>query len=145
MSSRAISDLAPEMQVKAKAFLSKCAEKNLNVIVICTYRSSDEQNKLYAQGREYEGKIVTNAKGGESPHNTTKPAGSPASLAFDFCPLWAGKCVWDAGDPLWERCIAIARGLGLESGADWKMKDMPHLQMPLWKVYCKKHGFFTGI
>lgn len=31
-----------------------------------TYRSNAEQNELYAQGRTKAGKIVTNAKGGQS-------------------------------------------------------------------------------
>ena len=34
-----------------------------------TYRSFDEQNHLYAQGRTKPGKIVTYAKGGQSYHN----------------------------------------------------------------------------
>lgn len=38
-------------------------------ILTCTHRSNEEQNDLYAQGRTKPGKIVTNAKAGQSPHN----------------------------------------------------------------------------
>jgi peptidoglycan L-alanyl-D-glutamate endopeptidase CwlK len=35
----------------------------------CTYRSNEEQTQLYALGRTVKGKIVTNAKAGQSKHN----------------------------------------------------------------------------
>jgi len=35
----------------------------------CTHRSNEEQTQLYALGRTVKGKIVTNAKAGQSKHN----------------------------------------------------------------------------
>ena len=46
--------------------------------ITCTYRSNEEQNQLYALGRTVKGKIVTNAKAGQSKHN------SLPSKAFDI-------------------------------------------------------------
>lgn len=44
-------------------------EMNRDLIIIFGYRSNEEQTKLYNQGRTTAGKIVTNAKAGQSPHN----------------------------------------------------------------------------
>jgi peptidoglycan L-alanyl-D-glutamate endopeptidase CwlK len=46
--------------------------------ITCTHRSNEEQNQLYAIGRTVKGKIVTNAKAGQSKHN------SYPSKAFDI-------------------------------------------------------------
>ena len=46
--------------------------------ITCTYRSNEEQTQLYALGRTVKGKIVTNAKAGQSKHN------SLPSKAFDI-------------------------------------------------------------
>ena len=46
--------------------------------ITCTHRSNEEQNQLYALGRTVKGKIVTNAKAGQSKHN------SYPSKAFDI-------------------------------------------------------------
>lgn len=46
--------------------------------ITCTHRSNAEQNELYYLGRTKKGKIVTNAKAGQSKHNNYP------SLAFDI-------------------------------------------------------------
>jgi peptidoglycan LD-endopeptidase CwlK len=101
--------------------LVKLANKNgINIAVTQGLRTIKEQNELYAQGRTKAGKIVTNAKGGQSIHNY--------GLAFDFCvfddnkqPVWSGNGYNKVG--------ALGKQLGLEWGGDWRsFKDLPHFE-----------------
>lgn len=141
MASREITDLHPLMQLKAIAFRKKCAAAGVDVLIYCTWRSNKEQDELYAMGRTTKsnigvsilrplGKVVTNAKGGQSAHNHTVD-GKPASKAWDCCPMVGGKPVWDEKHPAWIIIGRIAAELGLqwygEPGA--KFKEYPHIQM----------------
>lgn len=82
------------------------------------YRSIDEQNELYAQGRTKPGKIVTNAKGGESFHNWR--------CAFDVV-FVAGNTVTYEGP--WDTVGKVGEILGLEWGGRWtSFQDRPHFQ-----------------
>jgi peptidoglycan L-alanyl-D-glutamate endopeptidase CwlK len=96
--------------------------------VKCTdgYRSIDEQNRLYAQGRTKPGRIVTKARGGESPHNY--------HLAKDYCfKLPHGAVSW-AGD--WRLFGKTAKDCGLEWGGGWlKFVDRPHIQLRSWREH----------
>ena len=129
MASRKLSDLHPDVQPLAQKFLDKCAAENIDILVTCTYRSPKEQNILYAQGRTTPGKIVTNAKAGQSNHNH-EIGGLPASKALDVVPLRAGKPVWGTkGDDLnlWMRVAEIGESVGLEWAGRWKrFKEFPH-------------------
>ena len=96
-----------------------------------TLRTNAEQNMLYAQGRTTKGKIVTNAKGGQSYHNY--------GLAIDICLIIDGKeASWDTlkdydGDHMsdWQEIVRIFKMYGWEWGGDWKFKDAPHFQKTL--------------
>lgn len=149
MPSRKIEDLHPDLQPDAWAFLDQCEQDpwlkahGITVLITCTYRSNDEQAALYAIGRTKPGKIVTNAKPGESMHNKILH-GQPASQALDFVPLRHGKPIWGtAGDGLdsnpadddkddleaWQYIVAIAERIGWESASKWKsFKEWPHIQ-----------------
>lgn len=60
----------------------------LTVRIVQGLRTIEEQNILYAQGRTTPGSIVTNARGGASPHNY--------GLAIDFAFIVNGKDMsWD--------------------------------------------------
>lgn len=102
MASRKLTDLHPDLQPLAIEFLRRCKEQGIDVLVTCTYRSHEEQNGLYAQGRTIPGSIVTRAKGGQSLHNFTIDD-KPASQAFDIVPLVNGKPIWNANDPIWKK------------------------------------------
>lgn len=152
MASRKTSDLSPEMRVLHDKFMDRCRrdvnllKEGITVLVTCTYRSNEEQNRLYAQGRTTKGRKVTNVKGGGSKHNHTTPQGAPAALAFDVVPLRHGKCIWgtdgngidddpsdDDTDDLeaWERVGAHGEAVGLVWGGSWtRFKDRPHFQHP---------------
>jgi peptidoglycan L-alanyl-D-glutamate endopeptidase CwlK len=104
-----------------------------------TFRTFAEQDALYAQGRIKPGKIVTNAKGGQSYHNY--------GLAIDIALLvdkdgngtfesasWDTKTDFD-GDRKsdWQEIVAIFKRYGWEWGGDWKFVDAPHFQKKLGK------------
>lgn len=133
--SRKIEDLCEQLRPLAVQFKCDCEAVGAFITITCTYRSAEEQNALYAQGRTKEGHIVTWAQGGQSPHNCVNKDGKPASMAFDFVPVVKGVAVWNANDPLWATCIKVGVNLGLESGANWpkKKRDMPHMQLANWK------------
>lgn len=129
MASRRIEDLHPLLQPLAEQFKTKADAQGIDFIFTCTYRSAGEQNALYAQGRTAPGRIVTNAKAGQSRHNTTLN-GKPASEAFDIVPMVNGKPCWDAKHPAWQTLGAIGESLGLEWAARWKtFKEFPHFQL----------------
>lgn len=80
------------------------------------YRSGEEQNKLYEQGRSKPGLIVTDAVAYESAHNF--------GLAFDLC--WkttTGRLTWDAPKEEWLKLGKIGEKHGFEWGGRWLKKE----------------------
>lgn len=130
MASRDLALLHPVLKPLALAFVERCKAAGIDVLITCTYRSPEEQDALYAQGRTVPGKRVTNTRGGQSKHNA-QIDGRPAARAFDFVPVRAGKAVWSDKDPAWAKAGAVARSLGLAWGGDWtRFRDMPHVELP---------------
>jgi len=87
-----------------------------------TYRSIEEQDALYAQGRTAPGKVVTKAKGGQSPHNYRMAA----DLIF----------VKEGYNGPWDKVGSMARQIGLVWGGGWHvMIDRPHVERPNWRKY----------
>lgn len=104
---------------------------NISFIVTCTYRNNEDQAALYAQGRSSPGRIVTNARPGQSEHNKTGADGKPASHAFDIAILENGKIDWSTANPKWKQAGAIGKSVGLEWAGDWiTFKEYPHFQLP---------------
>lgn len=89
----------------------------------CTWRSGEEQDQLYAMGRTEPGKVVTNARAGQSNHNK-RP--SPAmDIAFKDS---MGAVLWDV--KLYKQFAELAKLNGLSWGGDWKkFKDYPHFEI----------------
>lgn len=115
---------------KRDELISLAADKGINVVITADFRSAEEQDELYAQGRTADGDIVTNAKGGESYHNY--------GLAIDFALMNInGEVIWDMeydgngnSKDDWSEVVEIAKSLGFEWGGDWiSFKDYPHFQM----------------
>jgi peptidoglycan L-alanyl-D-glutamate endopeptidase CwlK len=104
-----------------------------------TLRTFAEQDALYAQGRTKPGKVVTNAKGGQSYHNY--------GLAVDIVLIrdmdgngsfetasWDTKLDADGdGQSDWMEAVAILKRHGWEWGGDWKFSDTPHFQKTFGK------------
>lgn len=124
INSRSISDLLPQVQPLANAFIEKCKAVGIDVLITSTYRDKESQAALFAQGRTTPGKIVTNARAGQSFHNYR--------VAFDIVPLVNGKPVWDTNNEnavLWKKCGAIGVECGLEWAGNWRtFKEFPHFQ-----------------
>lgn len=101
-----------------------CKQQGIDLLVTCTYRSSADQNKLYAQGRGMPGHIVTNAQAGQSLHQYR--------VAYDVVPMRAGKPVWGTSGEdgkLWQLVGQLGREQGLEWAGDWKRnREFPHFQ-----------------
>ena len=121
MASRSLEDLLPIVKAKAEEFHKLCTEHGMDILIYCTYRSNEEQDGLYAQGRSKPGRVVTNARGGESFHNHR--------CAFDFVPLVAGKPAWDNTE-LYRKAGVIAESIGLEWAGRWtgKLRETAHCQ-----------------
>jgi len=137
MGSRNLKDLHPELVKRWKEAVEIFAEMFPDLprpFLTQTFRSPQEQNELYAQGRAKPGKVVTNAKGGRSLHNYT-----PA-LAFDIAFKDAGgKVSWDIA--LFRKFAGIAKKSGLAWGGDWQsFKDYPHFQPPNYTWQSASNG-----
>ena len=124
VNSRNINDLHPKVAALCSEMVNRCKNAGIDLLITSTYRDAESQNALYAQGRATDGKIVTNAKAGQSYHNW--------KVAFDVVPLRYGKPVWGTkGDDLklWEQVGAIGESLGLEWAWRWtRNKEMAHFQ-----------------
>lgn len=120
--SRDLNELHPVVKAAAESALAECKAQGLDVLVTCTYRTPDEQNALYAQGRSKPGPIVTNARAYQSMHNFR--------CALDLVPLIHGKPDWDGSHSSWHKIADIFKAHGFEWGYDWpRFKEMPHFQI----------------
>ncbi len=120
--------LLPLVDVLSYAFLKYAKTIGLDLRITSDYRSIDEQNKLYAQGRTTTGNIVTNAKGGESMHNF--------GVAFDIVDRKKGYNLsedeWRALRFIWRYITKMETGFFGDWGGDWKsFVDKPHFELTL--------------
>jgi len=113
----------PRLAQLGLRMINLCADAGVAVLITQGLRTWEEQDELYAQGRSKPGKVVTNAKGGQSWHNF--------GLAFDIVVLDSvGKAEWDTSHHGWKEAARIGKSLGLEWGGDWtSFKDLPHFQL----------------
>lgn len=117
-----LDDLHDDLRSGAHDLLTQAQDRGLGILVVSGLRTFTEQGRLYAQGRTAPGKIVTNARPGESYHNF--------GLAFDFAVLEGGSVVWDPDHPHWKAFVRLGKKAGFEWGGDWRsLKDYPHLQL----------------
>jgi peptidoglycan LD-endopeptidase CwlK len=118
-SSNNLSSLNPYVASLARRFLELTKEHNLDVRITTAFRSWDEEDRLFAQGRTAPGEVVTNARGGDSYHNW--------GLAFDAAPYESGKI---SNDP--QKFIQmghLGQQVGLQWGGTFKtLVDFPHFQ-----------------
>ena len=127
-----IEKMHPSFRVELKnqyEFINSKLPKDVRLRFSYTLRTFEEQNELYSQGRTKNGRIVTNAKGGQSMHNY--------GLAFDIVLLYDidkngtfETAVWQG--KYFDQVVRQLKSYGYEWGGDWKrFKDTPHFQ-------CKK-------
>jgi peptidoglycan L-alanyl-D-glutamate endopeptidase CwlK len=121
-------DLYPPFAEKLLQLVEACEAQGAIYIATSGVRTYQEQNELYAKGRTAPGGIVTNARGGYSPHNF--------HIAVDFCrhsgTSWSGKLSPNYKDSAYTILGQEAAKLGLEWGGAWtSIKDTPHIQLPI--------------
>ena len=129
-----IETLSPEIKDKVIKFIDDVFTKfNKTLTVTDSFRSFDDQNKLYCQGRSKDefciknkipttGNKVTRQKGGCSKHNYGE--------AFDVY-FTTSNGIVDLNTTMSEEIAKIAENLGLEWGGRWtEFVDSPHFQSP---------------
>ena len=113
-------------------------------VMIGGNRTWDEQDALYEQGRSRPGKIVTNAKGGQSNHNL--------AIAGDYG-VFRGTAYLDDGSAadqllasrVHKACSLQAAECGLEWGGSWKsMADQPHYQILTGLTMAQQRSIFKA-
>jgi peptidoglycan L-alanyl-D-glutamate endopeptidase CwlK len=140
-----IEDLQPDVQVKVKAALSEMDSKGIKYSVQYTFRTLNEQEALYSQGRKSLIEVnairkqanmqpisdsdnsytVTNCDGvdNQSAHQTGR--------AIDIVPIINGVPSWpSAGHGYWQPIANVMKSHGFTWGGDWtKFPDLPHYQI----------------
>lgn len=127
MASRSLEDLAQPVKKAALGLAGDCQARGIELLIYCTLRSVIEQADLYASGRSTPGKILTNAKPGESMHN---PDANGKSWAFDAVPTMQGVPQWrDAKTMAVIGVLAEARGLEWAGRWTGKLRESVHFQI----------------
>lgn len=118
-SSNDINSLQPYVASLARRFLELTRAYHLDVRITAAFRSWDESDRLYAQGRTAPGSVVSNARGGDSYHNW--------GLAFDAAPFENGHISNDTHK--FFTMGHIGEQVGLKWGGTFKaIVDYPHFQ-----------------
>lgn len=116
-----VSGLNSDVARKARALVLEAAKQGIALTITNTLRSTQEQSRLYEQGRTTEGPIVTHAKPGTSKHEF--------GHAFDVAVVGEnGNPTWPEDNDLWNKIGAIGENLGLKWGGRFKTPDRPHFE-----------------
>ncbi len=123
-----IKEISPELLTELSQIYSEgCAVLTGRAILRFSYvfRSFAEQNFIYAQGRTRPGKIVTNAKAGQSIHNYRYAVDIVLLKDNDGNGTYE-EASWDTthdfdgdGKADWMEIVAIFKKYGWTWGADW--------------------------
>lgn len=115
----ALASLHPAIRPLAVALLDRAPYE---LAITSAFRSVDEQDRLYAQGRTAPGPIVTSLRGGQSWHQ--------ARLAFDVAPIAeaTGRPFWPNDPALWTAIGEAGESVGLRWGGRWLPPDLPHFE-----------------
>lgn len=148
-----IEDMHPHLHDAYQFWKHKMDLAGIPFILTCVLRSRDEQDALYAQGRQSISEVnrlrrIAGMSELNSKDNLYKvtwtlnsrhfPDTTGKSRAFDFAILKPNKkqIEWDVkwdmdrdGIPEYMEAAKIAVEVGLESGAFWKKPDYPHIQL----------------
>jgi len=107
--------LQPDFKERVIRWYEECGAEGLKILVYCGFRSNEDQDKLYRHGRTMGGKIITNAKGGQSFHNYGR--------AIDYVPVKGKETSWD-DTASYLKAQRIGREFGLRA-ISW---ELPHLE-----------------
>ena len=151
--SRDLQHLVLEARVKALEVIRLCASMGVEVLVTCTYRSPEEQARIYRRSRTrgeieqkaqrlerrgfpFLGEILMGVgpqRGILGRHRTKAGPGEsfhPLREALDVVPLIGGKPEWDEDAEEWQIYGTCCREVGLRWAGDWKgFPEFPHAQL----------------
>lgn len=136
MSDMLIEGLHVDLQPKARAHRSRAQTLGIDIVFTAGFRTPHEQMALYAKGRGLDATgvwhvidphlVVTNALPSSGPHCRR--------AAYDLVPIVHERAAWDRLD-LFAELGKIGKELGLVWGGDWpKLKDLPHFELPGWRL-----------
>jgi peptidoglycan L-alanyl-D-glutamate endopeptidase CwlK len=144
MSSRKIEDLAPDFQPTIIMFEEHLEREGLAFKRCCTYRSQQEQDVLWIQGRKSIIEVNDARKSIGLPPITKKQnvkvtwrsvSEHTSRCAVDYYIEKDGKYCDDLkvdidkdDIPDWEEFGAIAERCGLEWGGSWQARDLAHVE-----------------
>ena len=125
--SRDLTKLSSVMQDKASVFLGECHRQGLDIVIICTDRSDEDQAICYASG-------ASMCKPGQSAHNALDKQGHPSSEAFDVGVIRNGKYIGDGNDPDYQKAGLIGESVGLKWAGRWngRLREVAHFQNSNW-------------
>ena len=123
-----IKKLHPKLVIDAQDIITSLDKRGVTIRITQGLRTISEQDALYSIGRSIQGKVVTNAKGGQSYHNY--------GLAIDFCLLKKdGGVSFNIKDDLdqdgqadWMEVVEEFAKKGWTWGGTWKFADTPHFE-----------------
>lgn len=129
--------LHPKLRQEARSIYAEICDA-LKGKAMCrfafTYRTTQEQDALYAQGRTKPGAKVTNARGGFSFHNYGLAVDIVLAVDTDGngsyeTASWNTSMDYDGdGKADWIEVVTIFKQYGWDWGGDWKFYDAPHFQ-----------------
>jgi RHS repeat-associated protein len=120
---RRISQLGPHAQAKARNAMQIAGAGGKTLGVTETYRTEEQQDALYAQGRTTTGDIVTNCQGANCPHVQRR--------ALDVYPVRNGTLqIQNATASDMQQIGEIGKAAGFEWGGGWRSPDRPHWEVP---------------
>lgn len=163
--SRNLQDLQPDFKNKVIAVIKRCANDKITMKPFYTYRSLQEQAKLWRQSRStaeiekklewlrskdayylasiidgvgaQSGRWATNAIPGMSAHNY--------GLAVDCYLEIDGVACWDSDNVGYSVYAKHAKNLELDAGHFWRSKDSVHIQEFMDKKTIKEiNDYFKG-
>jgi len=121
MASTSLDDLTPDTKRVAEQFIELAKARNIDIKVVSTLRTCDEQNAIYAQGRSTPGSIISGASGCRSWHTWGR--------AFDILIRDPDGLVTDGSDHRYDELGDIGKSLGMIWGGNFSWgRDAGHFE-----------------
>lgn len=130
-------NLCPWFADRLSSALAECQALGFRVALFEGFRSPERQEALYAQGRTSRGKIITNARPGQSWHQY----GLAADIAY-LTP--AGQWTWD-GDFIRLSPIFIGQGLNWFGPGDAGHYECPASSFKAARQLLESEGSLEGV
>ena len=129
-----LATLDPKAQELFRPFLAYARDiaddfTDCSLVLISGSRTWKEQDALYAQGRTKPGRIVTNARGGQSNHNFGIAGDIGIFRRGDYLDDNSARADADICHRIYKHLAKKAEAFGLEAGFNWRRPDPPHFEV----------------